>query len=92
MRLYEGKAGGFYAVEEISREKLGEEWTKRMKALGLMKGAVLLLLNKKKSGAAAVKVRGTRLALGRKLAESIEICPLEEKKSELKERGRRTVG
>ena len=51
----------------------------------------VLLLTKKKGGTAAVKIRGTRLALGRKLAEAIEILPLEEPAAEWKERRRQTV-
>lgn len=78
MRLCEGETGKLYTVEEVVQKKLGEEWTRRLKSLGMVKGTRLLLLNKKKGGTAAVKIRGTRLALGRKLAEAIEILPLEE--------------
>lgn len=77
MKLYEGKSGSFYTVEAVNQEKLGEKMTGRLKALGVVEGTGLLLLNKKKSGTAAVKVRGTRLALGREYSESIEILPLE---------------
>ena len=48
-------------------------------------------MTKKKGGTAAVKIRETRLALGRKLAEAIEILPLEEPAAEWKERRRQTV-
>ena len=67
------------------------EWARRLKSLGVVKGTRLLLLTKKKGGTAAVKIRGTRLALGRKLAEAIEILPLEEPAAEWKERRRQTV-
>lgn len=78
MRLYEGEAGRVYVVEAVVQKKLGEEQTRRLKSLGVVKGARLLLLTKKKGGTAAVKIWGARLALGRKLAEAIEILPLEE--------------
>ena len=77
MKLYEGKSGNFYTVEAVNQEKLGDKRTGRLKALGVVEGTGLLLLNKKKSGTAAIKVRGTRLALGREYSESIEILPLE---------------
>ena len=80
MRLYEGEAGRVYTVEAVVQKKLGEEWARRLKSL-----------TKKKGGTAAVKIRGTRLALGRKLAEAIEILPLEEPAAEWKERRRQTV-
>ena len=89
MRLYEGEAGRVYMVEAVVQKKLGEEWTRRLKSLGVVKGTRLLLLTK--GGTAAVKIRGTRLALGRKLAEAIEILPLEEPAAEWKERRRQTV-
>lgn len=82
MRLYEGEAGSVYVVETVVQRKLGEEQTRRLKSLGVVKGARLLLLTKKKGGTAAVKIWGTRLALGRKLAEAIEILPLEETRGE----------
>ena len=91
MRLYEGEAGSVYMVEAVVQKKLGEEWTRRLKSLGVVKGTRLLLLTKKKGGTAAVKIRGTRLALGRKLVEAIEILPLEEPAAEWKERRRQTV-
>ena len=89
MRLYEGEAGRVYMVEAVVQKKLGEERTRRLKSLGVVKGT--RLLTKKKGGTAAVKIRGTRLALGRKLAEAIEILPLEEPAAEWKERRRQTV-
>lgn len=91
MRLYEGEPGRVYTVEAVVQKKLGEEWARRLKSLGVVKGTRLLLLTKKKGGTAAVKIRGTRLALGRKLAEAIEILPLEEPAAEWKERRRQTV-
>ena len=91
MRLYEGEAGESLYGGGGRQKKLGEEWARRLKSLGVVKGTRLLLLTKKKGGTAAVKIRGTRLALGRKLAEAIEILPLEEPAAEWKERRRQTV-
>ncbi len=35
MRLYEGEAGSVYMVEAVVQKKLGEEWTRRLKSLGV---------------------------------------------------------
>lgn len=76
MKLCKGKTGRFYIVDTINQKQLGKEWAARLKSLGIVEGAEFLLLNKKKSGTAAIKIRGTRLAMGSRLAESIEIRPL----------------
>lgn len=87
MRLCEGKAGRYYEVETVIQGKLGEEWTKRLQSLGVVRNTEILILNRKKSGAVAVKIRGTRLAIGRKLAEAIEIRLVEGEAAEPRKRG-----
>ncbi|SFR81988.1 FeoA family protein [Anaeromicropila populeti] len=67
MKLIEGKIGFCYKVEDMALEKLIE---RRLGALGLTKGTKLYLLNKK-GGSLIFKVRGTRLAVGKKIAEAI---------------------
>ena len=61
MKLYEGEIGKSYIVQEVMIE---ECLTRRLEALGV---------NEKKSGTLIINVRGTRLALGQKIADGIEI-------------------
>ena len=43
--------------------------------LGLTMGTPLTLLNKKRSGAVIVKLRGTRFAFGKEIADGIDVIP-----------------
>ena len=47
--------------------------TRRLEALGVNEQTKIVMMNKKGSGTVIIKVRGTRLALGRRIAEGIEI-------------------
>ena len=47
--------------------------TRRLQALGLNDGTVVTVLNRKKGGALIIRVRGTRLALGRRICQGIEV-------------------
>ena len=66
MRLKEGRDHHVYEVEDMHLER-------RMGALGLTKGTRVEILNNQKEGAVIVKFRGTRFALGRKIADRIQI-------------------
>ena len=68
MTLKEGKNQGIYEVVDI-RVELNLE--RRLEALGLTMGTQIVVLNNDKKGAMTVKVRGTRFAIGRHIAESI---------------------
>lgn len=68
MRLKEGKNGRTYTVEEIHIELNLE---RRLEALGLIRGAQITILNNDKKGALTVRFRGTRFALGRRIADNI---------------------
>lgn len=68
MRLKEGKSGQTYVVEHIDIELNLE---RRLEALGLTEGSQLTVLNNDKKGAMTVKFRGTRFALGRRIADNI---------------------
>ena len=57
----------------ISCIKLRDDTARRLEMLGLTVRTPIQLLNKKKSGAVIVKVRGTRFAFGREIAEGIEV-------------------
>lgn len=69
-RLNECEIGGRYVVAGV---QVDESITRRLEALGVNEGTPLNILNKKGSGSIIIKVRGTRLALGRKLSEGITV-------------------
>ena len=68
MRLKEGKNNHTYAIR-ISIIELNLE--RRLEALGLTEGSKITILNNDKKGAMTVKFRGTRFALGRRIADNI---------------------
>ena len=57
------------AIERVVAEAIG----RRLEALGVNEKTPVAILNRKGSGSVIIKVRGTRLALGRKIAEGIEV-------------------
>lgn len=70
MTLKQGINNHQYQVVSISLELQLE---RRLEALGLTKGARITILNNDKTGALTAKFRGTRFALGRRIAEHITI-------------------
>ncbi len=70
MNLKEGKNEGTYIVKAIEIEQNLE---RRLEALGLTEGSSILVLNNDKNGALTVKFRGTRFAMGRRIAEHIYV-------------------
>lgn len=70
MTLFEAKKGSSYKVKGVFVE---EAITRRLQALGLNDGTDLTVLNRKRAGALIIKVRGTRLALGKHIASGIEV-------------------
>ena len=69
-KLYEGKIGTTYLVESVHVE---DAINRRLEALGVNENTPLLVMNKKNSGTMIIKVRGTRLALGRRITGGIEV-------------------
>jgi len=70
MKLYDGTVSAFYTVRGMN---LPEQTARRLEALGLVNGTTFALVNKKKS-ALVVNIRGARFALGKKIAENIEVA------------------
>ncbi len=68
MKLKEGKNNHTYVVEKIQIELNLE---RRLEALGLTEGSKITILNNDKKGEMTVKFRGTRFALGRRIADNI---------------------
>ena len=68
MYLSEGRTGKQYKVESI---RLHDQMEKRLEALGMTRGTEDDVLNSKSRGVLMVKVRGSRLALGRNITRNI---------------------
>lgn len=73
MTLLNGIIGEEYKVNNIN---VDDNVSRRLQALGLTPGTTVKVLNNKKSGSVIFKVRGTRLAIGRKIAEGISVSVL----------------
>ena len=73
MKLSDGKVNKTYIVEGINLE---HELKRRLEVLGLTGHSQVLVLNYKKNGSMIIKVRGTRFATGRKIAEGITVDEL----------------
>lgn len=70
MKLTEGKKGGKYIIENISAKR---ETESRLEALGLIQGSYVEIINKKHSGSMIIRLRGTRFAIGRDIADGITV-------------------
>lgn len=68
--LNECEIGKWYTVTGVQVE---ESITRRLEALGVNEGTPVNILNRKGSGSVIIKVRGTRLALGKRLSEGITV-------------------
>ena len=69
-KLNECETGRQYRVVSV---RINEKVTRRLEALGVNEGTEVSVLNKKGSGSVIIKVRGTRLALGKKLSVGITV-------------------
>ena len=69
-KLNECETGRQYRVVSV---RINEKVTRRLEGLGGNEGTEVSVLNKKGSGSVIIKVRGTRLALGKKLSEGITV-------------------
>ena len=76
MTLYEAKKGGSYCIKGLYVEP---GITRRLQALGMNDGTIVNVLNRKKRGALIIRVRGTRLALGKHISSNIEISEMGER-------------
>lgn len=70
MNLTEGTVGRSYRVEKINTP---QDTERRLETLGITEGSSLSVLNKKRCGTMIVKSRGTRFAVGSKIAADILI-------------------
>ncbi len=70
MTLKQGKNDRIYQVISMDMELKLE---RRLEALGLTQGAYITILNNDKKGSLTAKFRGTRFALGKRIADHIEV-------------------
>lgn len=70
MTLQNSEIGKYYRVTGLEMEG---NLLQRLQALGLTAGTEIKVQNRKKDGALIFKVRGTRLAIGKRIARQIEI-------------------
>lgn len=67
------KDAGIGEVYTVSYLELDRRTRHRLSALGLTRGTEIRILNRNREGSVILKVRGSRLALGRRLTEMIHI-------------------
>lgn len=70
MKLNEATIGRTYTVKTV---QVTDTITRRLEALGVNEQTPIAILNKKGSGSVIFKVRGTRLAVGKRISDGIEI-------------------
>lgn len=70
MILRNAKIGSSYTVKSL---ELDIVTMRRLEALGLTRGTHVKILNRNRSGSVILMVRGSRLALGAKIAETIHM-------------------
>lgn len=68
MTLYEGVIEIEYLIKELSVDPI---ISKRLEALGFNEGTKIVISARKKEGSMIVKIRGTRLALGKHITTHI---------------------
>ena len=70
MTLKNARIGAVYTIDSLNldRATMG-----RLEALGLTKGTDVHILNRNRSGSIILMVRGSRLAIGNKIADTIHM-------------------
>ena len=74
MNVSQAQKGKTYIVKKVNLEGNIE---RRLEMLGMTDQVKLMVLNKKNQGAVIIKVRGTRFAIGKEIADAIEIEEIE---------------
>lgn len=70
MTLNNAKVGSSYTVEDMD---LKIDIKRHLEAIGMILNTTIEVLNKKRNGSVIFKVRGTRLAVGKNIAQNITI-------------------
>ena len=74
MNVSQAQKGRTYLVKKVNLEG---NIDRRLEMLGMTDQVKLMVLNKKNQGAVIIKVRGTRFAIGKEIADAIEIEEIE---------------
>lgn len=74
MNVSQAQKGRTYLVKKVNLEGNIE---RRLEMLGMTDQVKLMVLNKKNQGAVIIKVRGTRFAISKEIADAIEIEEIE---------------
>lgn len=74
MNVSQAQKGRTYLVKKVNLEGNIE---RRLEMLCMTDQVKLMVLNKKNQGAVIIKVRGTRFAIGKEIADAIEIEEIE---------------
>ena len=74
MNVSQAQKGRTHLVKKVNLEGNIE---RRLEMLGMTDQVKLMVLNKKNQGAVIIKVRGTRFAIGKEIADAIEIEEIE---------------
>lgn len=74
MCLKQGLDRHIYRVESIDLEVQLE---RRLEALGLTEGTLITVLNNQKKGSLTIKFRGTRFAIGKRIADHITVTEVQ---------------
>ena len=74
MNVSQAQKGRTYLVKNVNLEGNIE---RRLEMLGMTDQVKLMVLNKKNQGAVIIKVRGSRFAIGKEIADAIEIEEIE---------------
>jgi ferrous iron transport protein A len=70
MTLQDANIGITYTVKSLDLDIIT---MRRLEALGLTKGTNIKILNRNRGGSVILMVRGSRLALGRQIAQAIRM-------------------
>ncbi len=70
MTLEEAKVGEDYIIKSFDFDI---KTVRRLESLGMTRGTKIKVLNRNRGGAVIFIVRGTRLALGKQIAQSIQM-------------------
>ena len=67
------KEGKNHHTSEVLSIHIELQLERRLQALGLTEGSLITILNNDKQGSLTAKFRGTRFALGKRIADNIEV-------------------
>jgi len=70
MVLYKGDVGKAYRIEDTN---IDDKIKRRLEVMGLTNGTQIEILNKNINGSLILKVRGSRFAIGKRIAEGIDV-------------------